>query len=126
MLEARVVTRHGRVNDEALKKLIPLSKLLVRLDIRDTAVTDDVCGTLSKFNSLVELNLRGCKVGDKGVAQLMGLKTCSRSTWERLKLPRMGLVNCSNFPILPPSIFGSPKRDKSCQVRPVSYGSADY
>ena len=57
LLEARVVTRHGRVNDEVLKKLLPLQNLLVRLDIRDTAVTDNVCITLSKFNSLVELEL---------------------------------------------------------------------
>ena len=60
-----MVTRHGRVNDEALKKLLPLENHLVRLDIRDTAVTDDVCGILSRFNSLVELNLSGCKVGDQ-------------------------------------------------------------
>ena len=104
LLEARVVTRHGRLNDEVLKKLVPLANLLVRLDIRDTAVTDDVCGTLSKFNSLVELNIRGCKVGDKGVTQLMGLKNLQSlnlgktevtqdGVGQLLKLPNLSTLN---------------------------------
>ena len=104
LLEARVVTRHGRVNDEALKKLLPLSKLLVRLDIRDTAVTDDVCSTLCKFNSLVDLNLRGCKVGDKGVAQLISLENLqslnlgktevtTAGVGQLLKLPNLNTLN---------------------------------
>ena len=100
LLEARVVTRHGRVNDEALKKLLPLENHLVRLDIRDTAVTDDVCGTLSKFNSLVELNLRGCKVGDKGVTQLMGLKNLQILNLGKTEVTKDGVVPLLKLPNL--------------------------
>jgi hypothetical protein len=100
LLEARVVTRHGRVNDEALKKLLPLENHLVRLDIRDTAVTDDVCGTLSKFNSLVELNLRGCKVGDKGVTQLMGLKNLQILNLGKTEVTKDGVMQLLKLPNL--------------------------
>jgi hypothetical protein len=100
LLEARVVTRHGRVNDEALKKLLPLDKLLVRLDIRDTAVTDDVCGTLSKFNSLIELNLRGCKVGDRGVAQLITLKKLQTLNLGKTEVTKDGVVQLLQLPAL--------------------------
>ena len=100
LLEARVVTRHGRVNNEALKKLLSLENLLVRLDIRDTAVTDDVCGTLSKFNSLVELNLRGCKVGDGGVAQLMGLKNLQSLNLGKTEVTKEGVVQLLQLPSL--------------------------
>jgi hypothetical protein len=100
LLEARVVTRHGRVNDEALKKLLPLENQLVRLDIRDTAVTDDVCGTLSKFSSLVELNLRGCKVGDRGVAQLIGLKNLQTLNLGKTEVTKGGVVQLLQLPNL--------------------------
>ena len=100
LLEARVVTRHARVNDEALKKLLPLANLLVRLDIRDTAVTDDVCGSLGKFSSLVELNLRGCKVGDKGVAQLMGLKKLQTLNLGKTEVTKHGVVKLLQLPAL--------------------------
>lgn len=100
ILEARVVTRHTRVNDEALKKLLPLANLLVRLDIRDTAVTDDVCGSLGKFSSLVELNLRGCKVGDKGVAQLMGLKKLQTLNLGKTEVTKHGVVKLLQLPAL--------------------------
>ena len=100
LLEARVVTRHGRVNDEALKKLLPLENHLVRLDIRDTAVTDDVCGTLSKFNSLVELNLRGCKVKDKGVTQLKGLKNLQSLNLGKTEVTKDGVVPLLKLPNL--------------------------
>ena len=100
LLEARVVTRHGRVNDEALKKLVPLANLLVRLDIRDTAVTDEVCGTLCKFSSLVELNLRGCKVGDRGVAQLIGLKNLQTLNLGKTEVTKGGVVQLLKLPAL--------------------------
>jgi hypothetical protein len=100
LLEARVVTRHGRVNDEVFKKLLPLQNLLVRLDIRDTAVTDNVCITLSKFNSLVELNLRGCKVGDRGVSQLMGLKDLQSLNLGKTEVTKDGVVQLLQLPSL--------------------------
>ena len=100
LLEARVVTRHGRVNDEVLKKLLPLESLLVRLDIRDTVVTDDVCSTLSKFNSLVELNLRGCKVGDSGVAHLLGLKNLQLLNLGKTEVTKNGVVQLLQLPAL--------------------------
>ncbi len=100
LLEARVVTRHGRVNDEALKKLLPLKNSLVRLDIRDTAVTTEGCRTLSNFSALVELNLRGCKIGDEGVAQLMGLKHLQTLNLGKTEVSREGVAELLQLPAL--------------------------
>jgi hypothetical protein len=40
--------------------LFPLAGNLVRLDLRNTALTSAGCATVSKLTNLVHLNLRGC------------------------------------------------------------------
>ena len=62
-------------------------------------MTDDVCSTLSKFNSLVELNLRGCKVGDSGVAHLLGLKNLQLLNLGKTEVTKNGVVQLLQLPL---------------------------
>ena len=100
LLEVRVVTQHDRVNDEVIKKLLPLAKWVIRIDLRDTAVTNQAIGTLSKFSHLVELNLRGCQIGDAGVAQLDGLKNLQTLNLGKTEVSKEGVVKLFKIPSL--------------------------
>jgi len=104
LLEVRVVTRHGRVKDSTLEQLLPLAGSIVKLDLRETMITDDGCRIIAELTNLVELNLRGCQIGDGGVtriSQLSKLQTlnlgCTRVTKEALspllKLPALVHLN---------------------------------
>lgn len=78
LLEVRVVTRHGRVKDSTLEPLLPLAGSIVKLDLRDTMITDEGCRIIAEFTNLVELNLRGCQIGNEGAlrfAELSKLQT---------------------------------------------------
>ena len=100
LLEVRVVTQHALLNDEVIKKLLPLAKWVVRLDIRETAVTNQASGTLSQFSSLVELNLRGCQIGDSGVAQLDGLKNLQTLNLGKTEVSKAGVAKLLKLPAL--------------------------
>ena len=104
LLEVRVVTRHGRVKDDTLEPLLPLAGFIVKLDLRETIITDEGCRIIAEFSNLVELNLRGCQIGDEGAlrfAELSKLQTLnlgnSRVTKEAvaplLKLPALEYLN---------------------------------
>tara|TARA_B000000441_G_scaffold128826_1_gene109994 strand:+ start:189 stop:1145 length:957 start_codon:yes stop_codon:yes gene_type:complete len=100
LLEVRVVTLHERVNNEVVKKLLPLANWVVRLDIRGTLVTNQVGDTLAQFSSLVELNLRGCQIGDAGVAQLDGLKNLQTLNLGMTEVGKEGVAKLLKLPAL--------------------------
>ena len=95
-----MVTRHERVNNEVIKKLLPLANWVVRLDIRGTLVTNQVGDTLAQFSSLVELNLRGCQIGDAGVAQLDGLKNLQTLNLGMTEVGKEGVAKLLKLPAL--------------------------
>lgn len=100
LLEVRVVTQHAQVNDEVLAKLLPLAKWVVRLDIRDTSVTNQVGGTLSQFSALVELNLRGCQIGDQGVSDLAVLQNLQSLNLGNTEVSKDGVAKLLKLPAL--------------------------
>ncbi len=100
LLEVRVVTRHDRINNEAVEKLLPLAKWVVRLDIRDSSVTDDVCVILNKFPALLELNLRGCDIGDEGALQLAGLMNLQTLNLGNTEVTNNGVTKLLKLPAL--------------------------
>lgn len=104
LLEVRVVTRHGRVKDSTLELLLPLAGAIVKLDLRETMITDDACRIIAEFTNLVELNLRECQIGNKGalrfveLSKLQTLNLGSTSVTKEvlsplLKLPALKCLN---------------------------------
>ena len=98
--EPHGVTQHAQVNDEVLAKLLPLAKWVVRLDIRDTSVTNQVGGTLSQFSALVELNLRGCQIGDQGVSDLAVLQNLQSLNLGNTEVSKDGVAKLLKLPAL--------------------------
>lgn len=100
LLEARVVTRHERVRDETVEKLLPLTRWVVKLDLRDTGISDLGCATVAQFPNLVEVNLRGCRIGDGGAAQLMGLAKLQNLNLGKTEVSKEGATKLLKLPAL--------------------------
>ena len=62
-------------------------------------MTNQAIGTLSKFSHLVELNLRGCQIGDAEVAQLDGLKNLQTLNLGKTEVNK-GVVKLFKIPSL--------------------------
>lgn len=78
LLEARVVTRHDRIGDDQVSSLARIGPALAKLDLRNTSISNQACKTISKFENLIELNLRGCRIDDHGASELSALKKIKR------------------------------------------------
>ncbi len=74
LIEARLVTASESVGDREVQLLLPLASHLVKLDLRNSKISDDSCLIIRKFSRLVELNLFGTEIGDSGMRKLEGLK----------------------------------------------------
>ncbi len=100
LLEARAVTQFEKVTDEKVAALLPLASNLVRLDLRNSAITSSGCTTISKLTSLVHLNLRGSGVEDSGIQQLTTLKNLQNLNVGQTQITPQGLVGLIKLPAL--------------------------
>ena len=72
LLEAKVVTEPGVVNDQSVKLLMPIKQNIVKVDLRKTSITDKSLQMLSTFPRLTHLNLMGTAVDSSSVKYLNG------------------------------------------------------
>lgn len=72
LLEAKVVTEPGVVNDQSVKLLMPIKQNIVKVDLRKTSITDKSLQMLSTFPRLTHLNLMGTAVDSSSIKYLNG------------------------------------------------------
>jgi hypothetical protein len=72
LLEAKVVTEPGVVNDQSVKLLMPIKQNIVKVDLRKTSITDKSLQMLSTFPKLTHLNLMGTAVDSSSIKYLNG------------------------------------------------------
>tara|TARA_B100000123_G_C25687256_1_gene409128 strand:+ start:93 stop:1043 length:951 start_codon:yes stop_codon:yes gene_type:complete len=70
LLEVRVVTDHENVTDKSLQSLIPMRKHIVKLDLRNTSITDQSLVLISSFPRLLKLNLMGTSIRSDAISSL--------------------------------------------------------
>lgn len=83
LLEIRVVTEPSKISDEMIKELATIKDNIMRVDLRDSAITDKSLTLISTFPRLTDLNLMGTTVTSVGI---ISLKKTS-------KLKNLNLVN---------------------------------
>ena len=67
LVEARVVTEPTKITDGMIKELIPLKEHLAKIDLRNSAITDQSLIEISSFPRLTHLNLMGTQITSKGI-----------------------------------------------------------
>ena len=67
LVEARVVTEPTKITDGMIKELIPLKEHLAKIDLRNSAITDQSLFEISSFPRLTHLNLMGTQITSKGI-----------------------------------------------------------
>jgi hypothetical protein len=72
LLEVKVVTEPGVVNDQSVKLLMPIKQNIVKVDLRKTSITDKSLQMLSTFPKLTHLNLMGTAVDSSSIKYLNG------------------------------------------------------
>ena len=70
LLEARVVTDHENVTDKSLQSLLPMRKHIVKLDLRNTSISDQSLVLISSFPRLLKLNLMGTAIRSDAISSL--------------------------------------------------------
>ena len=97
LLEVRVVTRHQHVGDEQIRALIPISRQVVKLDLRNTSISNEACKTIARFENLIELNIRACSVDDQGVQEFTTLPKIKKINAGQTQLGGEGLARLSQI-----------------------------
>ena len=97
LLEVRVVTQHQEVKDEHIDGLIEIRDQITKLDLRNTSISNEACKTISKFENLIELNLRGCRIDDHGARELSALKKIKRINAGLTDIGNAGLAQLSKL-----------------------------
>jgi hypothetical protein len=97
LLEVRVVTQHLEVSDEHIHGLIDIKDQIAKLDLRNTSISNEACKTISKFENLIELNIRGCRIDDHGARELSALKKIKRINAGLTDIGRDGLVQLAKL-----------------------------
>lgn len=97
LLEVRVVTRHQHVGDEQIRALIPISRQVVKLDLRNTSISNEACKTIARFENLIELNIRACSVDDQGVQEFTSLPKIKKINAGQTQLGGEGLARLSQI-----------------------------
>ena len=123
LLEVRVVTLHVDVGDEQIRGLIKIKDQIAKLDLRDTSISNEACKTISKFENLIELNIRGCRIDDRGARELSALKKIKRINAGLTDIGSDGLVQLSKLSSLEDlNLWGckalTKKTDASVESRP--------
>jgi len=123
LLEVRVVTLHVDVGDEQIRGLIKIKDQIAKLDLRDTSISNEACKTISKFENLIELNIRGCRIDDRGARELSALKKIKRINAGLTDIGSDGLVQLSKLSSLEDlNLWGckalTKKTDGSVESRP--------
>lgn len=123
LLEVRVVTQHVDVGDEQILGLIKIKDQIAKLDLRDTSISNEACKTISKFENLIELNIRGCRIDDRGARELSALKKIKRINAGLTDVGSDGLVQLSKLSSLEDlNLWGckalTKKTDGSVESRP--------
>ena len=123
LLEVRVVTQHQEVKDEHIDGLIEIRDQIAKLDLRDTSISNEACKTISKFENLIELNIRGCRIDDRGARELSALKKIKRINAGLTDIGSDGLVQLSKLSSLEDlNLWGckalTKKTDASVESRP--------
>ena len=67
LVEVRVVTEPTKITDGMIKELIPLKEHLAKIDLRNSAITDQSLIEISSFPRLTHLNLMGTQITSKGI-----------------------------------------------------------
>lgn len=67
LVEARVVTEYSEINDLTVKALLPVRRQLVKVDLRNSSITDDAIEFIAISPRLTNLNLMGTSVSSKGI-----------------------------------------------------------
>ncbi len=127
LLEVRVVTQHDQVGDDEIGKLSPLGAQIVKLDLRDTSISDEACDFISKFENLIELNIRACEIGDKGMKALSKLRKLKilnagltqlgdTGLTELKKISSLQYLNVSGCSAIYPSLDAIHPRDPGLQI----------
>lgn len=75
LLEVRAVTDHENVTDNSLQSLLPMRKHIVKLDLRNTSITDQSLILISSFPRLLKLNLMGTAIRSNAISSLAENKT---------------------------------------------------
>ena len=97
LLEVRVVTQHQEVKDEHIDGLIEIRDQITKLDLRNTSISNEACKTISKFENLIELNLRDCRIDDHGARELSALKKIKRINAGLTDIGNAGLAQLSKL-----------------------------
>jgi len=123
LLEVRVVTQHQEVKDEHIDGLIEIRDQITKLDLRNTSISNEACKTISKFENLIELNLRGCRIDDHGARELSALKKIKRINAGLTDIGNAGLAQLSKLSSLEDlNLWGckalTKKTDGSVESRP--------
>ena len=71
LIEVRVVTDGGKINDQVILRLSGLGNHLTHLDLRNSSITNESLSTISSFKNLSKLNIRATGVEDDGIARLI-------------------------------------------------------
>ncbi|MGB0354427.1 MAG: c-type cytochrome domain-containing protein [Opitutales bacterium] len=72
LLEAKVVTEPSAVNDQAVEWLMPIKQNIVKVDLRETSITDKSLQMLSTFPRLTQLNLMGTEIDSSSIKYFNG------------------------------------------------------
>jgi hypothetical protein len=123
LLEVRVVTQHQEIRDENMDSLIDIKDQIAKLDLRNTSISNEACKTISKFENLIELNIRGCRIDDRGARELSALKKIKRINAGLTDIGSDGLVQLSKLSSLEDlNLWGCKalkmKTDASAENRP--------
>jgi uncharacterized membrane protein len=72
-LSVNAISKPG-FNDDDMKKLLPIAKQIVWLDVKRSKISDKALETVAQMPNLIELHLDNTQVTDAGLSKLTGLK----------------------------------------------------
>jgi len=88
LVEARAVTEAEDISDESIKNLVKIKDRLVKVDLRNSSISDQSLIFLAEFPLLTHLNLSGTAVSSSGISYLS-----RASSLETLNLVKTSVSN---------------------------------